>query len=109
MQIDGQAAIVTGGASGLGRAAVDVLLARGARVAILDANADAARAAADASGAVAATADVRDPDALGQALARIKQEIGAPRICVNCAGIGPAKRILGRNGPMPLADFARAI
>lgn len=109
MQIDGQAAIVTGGASGLGRATVDALLARGARVAILDANADAARAAAEASGAIAATADVRDPDALAQALLRIKQKIGAPRICVNCAGIGPAKRILGRNGPMPLADFVRAI
>ena len=49
MQLDGQAALVTGGASGLGRATVDVLLARGARIAILDANGDAARAAAEAS------------------------------------------------------------
>src|SRR5262245_21970378 len=109
MQIAGQAAIVTGGASGLGRATVDALVARGARVAILDANGDAAHAAAAACGAIAVAADVRQPDAVAAALEMIKQQLGAPRICVNCAGVGPAKRIVGRQGPMPLEDFSRVI
>jgi NAD(P)-dependent dehydrogenase (short-subunit alcohol dehydrogenase family) len=109
MQIQGQAAIVTGGASGLGRATVDALIEGGARVAILDADAEAARAAADASGAIATAADVRDTKSLTQALDAIRQQIGTPRICVNCAGIGPAKRIVGRQGSMPLEDFSRVI
>jgi len=109
MQIEGQAAVVTGGASGLGRATVDALIERGARVAILDANADAAQAAAHACGAVAIAADVRSSETLMQALQAVKTTIGTPRICVQCAGIGPAKRIVGRQGPMPLEDFSRVI
>jgi NAD(P)-dependent dehydrogenase (short-subunit alcohol dehydrogenase family) len=90
MQIEGQAAIVTGGASGLGRATAAALVARGARVAILDANAEAAREAADALGATAATCDVRSADSVMAALRSVRERVGTPRICVNCAGIGPA-------------------
>jgi NAD(P)-dependent dehydrogenase (short-subunit alcohol dehydrogenase family) len=109
MQIAGQTAIVTGGASGLGRATATALASRGARVAILDANVEAAQAAADALGAIAVTCDVRSPDSVIDAIRAVKKCIGTPRICVNCAGIGPAKRILGRQGAMPLDDFARVI
>jgi NAD(P)-dependent dehydrogenase (short-subunit alcohol dehydrogenase family) len=109
MQIEGQAAIVTGGASGLGRATAAALASRGARVAILDVHAEAAREAADALGATAVTCDVGSADAVMAALRVVKERVGTPRICVGCAGIGPAKRILGRNGPQPLEDFARVI
>jgi NAD(P)-dependent dehydrogenase (short-subunit alcohol dehydrogenase family) len=109
MQIAGQTAIVTGGASGLGRATATALASRGARVSILDANVEAAQAAADALGAIAVTCDVRSPDSVIDAIRVVKKCIGTPRICVNCAGIGPAKRILGRQGAMPLDDFARVI
>jgi NAD(P)-dependent dehydrogenase (short-subunit alcohol dehydrogenase family) len=109
MQIAGQTAIVTGGASGLGRATATALASRGARVAILDANVEAAQAAADALSAIAVTCDVRSPDSVIDAIRAVKKRIGTPRICVNCAGIGPAKRILGRQGAMPLDDFARVI
>lgn len=109
MDIAGQSALVTGGASGLGRATVEALIARGARVAILDANAEAAQSAALACGAVAVAADVRNSEALVQALRTVNDKIGTPRICVQCAGIGPAKRIIGRQGPMPLEDFARVV
>jgi NAD(P)-dependent dehydrogenase (short-subunit alcohol dehydrogenase family) len=109
MQIEGQTAIVTGCASGLGHATAAALVVRGARVGILDANAEVARAAADALGAVAVACDVRNADSVIDALRAVKERVGAPRICINCAGIGPAKRILGRQGTMPLDDFARVI
>jgi NAD(P)-dependent dehydrogenase (short-subunit alcohol dehydrogenase family) len=109
MLIEGQAAIVTGGASGLGHATAAALGARGARVAILDANAEAAKAAAAALGVTALTCDVRSADSVAAALATAKDRIGPPRICINCAGVGPARRILGREGPMPLEDFVRVV
>ena len=109
MQIEGQTAIVTGGASGLGHAAAAALAARGARVAILDANADSAKAAADVLNALAVACDVRSADAVTDAIRRVKQRVGTPRICINCAGVGPAKRILDREGPMSLENFARVI
>jgi NAD(P)-dependent dehydrogenase (short-subunit alcohol dehydrogenase family) len=109
MQIEGQTAIVTGGASGLGHAAAAALAARGARVAILDANADSAKAAADLLNALAVACDVRSADAVTDAIRRVKQRVGTPRICINCAGVGPAKRILDREGPMSLENFARVI
>jgi NAD(P)-dependent dehydrogenase (short-subunit alcohol dehydrogenase family) len=109
MLIDGHTAIVTGGASGLGRAAAEALAARGARVAILDANADAARDAADVLGATAVVCDVRNTDSVAAALRSVKERAGTPRICINCAGIGPAKRIIGRDGPLALEDFARVV
>jgi NAD(P)-dependent dehydrogenase (short-subunit alcohol dehydrogenase family) len=109
VQIERQCAIVTGGASGLGRATAAALVARGAGVAILDANAAAAAAAAETLGAAAVTCDVRSADSVAAALRAVKERVGAPRICVNCAGIGPAKRILGREGAIPLQDFSHVV
>jgi len=109
MDIKGHAAIVTGGASGLGAATANELARLGARVACLDVNLDSARAVADKVGGVAIRCDVTSSDDATKALAQARERHGAARILVNCAGVGPAKRIVGRDGPMPLADFARVI
>jgi NAD(P)-dependent dehydrogenase (short-subunit alcohol dehydrogenase family) len=109
MNPQGQAAIVTGGGSGLGAATATKLVARGAKVAILDVNRDAAKAVAARIGGLAIACDVTDDNATAAAIDEARAAHGAARILVNCAGVGPAKRIVGRDGPMPLADFERVI
>lgn len=109
MRIDGAAALVTGGASGLGAAAARRLAGQGARVAVLDLNAGGAEAVGRELGGVGLGCDVASPEAVAAALDQAAEAVGAPRIVVNCAGIGPAARIVGRNGPMPLAEFSRVI
>ena len=109
MDISGHAAIVTGGASGLGAATAAELARAGAEVACLDVNLDAARAVADKIGGIAVHCDVTDAGQAASALAQARSKHGAARILINCAGVGPAKRIVGRDGPMPLADFERVI
>jgi NAD(P)-dependent dehydrogenase (short-subunit alcohol dehydrogenase family) len=110
MLIEGQAAVVTGGASGLGRATAAALAVNGARVALLDVNLAAAEAAAQEIGGVALVCDVTDATATERAIAAAAERHGPARILVNCAGIGPAARIIGRDGgPMPLDQFRRVI
>ena len=109
MDIKGHAAIVTGGGSGLGAATAAELAGAGAKVACLDVNVDGARAVAGKIGALAVRCDVTDAELAAAALAEARGKHGAARILINCAGIGPAKRIVGRDGPMPLADFERVI
>jgi len=109
MDISGQAAIVTGGASGLGAATARVLAEAGAKVAIFDLNRKAAAEVAIDINGIAIACDVTDSAATEKAFAKAAADHGVARILVNCAGIGPAKRIVGRDGPMPLADFARVI
>ncbi|MCK9917503.1 SDR family NAD(P)-dependent oxidoreductase [Microbacteriaceae bacterium K1510] len=109
MKIEGQVAVVTGGASGLGFATAEALAHRGAKVAILDINPDALRTAAETLSALGVVCDVRKPESAAEALATVTGKLGLPGICINCAGVGPAKRILGKEGPMPLEDFARVI
>ena len=109
MDINGHAAVVTGGASGLGAASAEMLARAGAKVACLDINLDGARAVADKIGGIAVRCDVTSSDDAVAALAQARERHGAARILINCAGVGPAKRIVGRDGPMPLADFERVI
>ena len=109
MDMKGHAAVVTGGASGLGAATAHELARAGAKVTCLDIDIDRARAVADEIGAHAVECDVTSADEAAAALAQARGKHGAARLLVNCAGIGPAKRIVGRDGPMPLADFARVI
>jgi NAD(P)-dependent dehydrogenase (short-subunit alcohol dehydrogenase family) len=109
MDIKGHSAIVTGGASGLGAASAEMLAAAGAKVACLDVNLDGARALADKIGGIAVRCDVTSADGAAAALAEARGKIGVPRVLVHCAGVGPAKRIVGRDGPMPLEDYARVI
>ena len=109
MQIDGQAAIVTGGASGLGLATAEMLAAAGARVALLDLDADKVAEVAGRLGGVGLACDVADGAAAERAVAAARDAQGPARILVNCAGIAPPARIVGRGGPMPLPEFARVI
>jgi NAD(P)-dependent dehydrogenase (short-subunit alcohol dehydrogenase family) len=109
MDITGHAAIVTGAASGLGAATASDLARAGAQVACLDINLDGARAVAAKIGGEAVQCDVTDPGQAATALAQARSRHGPARILINCAGVGPAKRIVGRDGPMPLDEFARVI
>jgi NAD(P)-dependent dehydrogenase (short-subunit alcohol dehydrogenase family) len=109
MNINGHAAIVTGGASGLGAATATALAGAGAKVICMDVNLDAAHAVAQKIGGHALRCDVTDAEQSAAALAQARDRQGIARVLVNCAGVGPAKRIVGRDGPMPLADFERVI
>ena len=109
MDVAGQAAIVSGGASGLGRATAEALAAVGVKVTILDINEASATAAARAIGGFAIGCDVTDAAAVETAVAAACQRQGPARIAVNCAGIGTAGRIVGRDGPLPLDAFRRVI
>lgn len=109
MQLKGQAAIVTGGASGLGAATARRLAREGAKVAVCDINAKLAETVAAEIGGVAVTCDVADTASAEAAIGAAAKAHGAARVLVNCAGIGIAKRVIGREGPMPLAEFDRVI
>lgn len=109
MQVKGHAAIVTGGGSGLGAATARALAAAGAKVAVLDVNMDGANRVAKDIGGVAIKCDVGDAASAEAAVAEARAKHGVARILVNCAGIATAGRIVGKEGPMPLGDFARVI
>ena len=109
MNVNGHAALVTGAGSGLGAATARALAASGAKVALLDVNLDAAHKLAGEIGGVAFACDVADAASAETAVAAAREKHGAARVLINCAGIGPAARIVGRDGPMKLADFARVI
>jgi NAD(P)-dependent dehydrogenase (short-subunit alcohol dehydrogenase family) len=110
MKVEGQAALVSGGASGLGRATAQALAVAGAKVAILDVNQAAAQEAAAEIGAAAFACDVADAASLERAVTAAREQHGAARIVVACAGIAPAVRIVGReSAAMPLDQFRRVI
>jgi NAD(P)-dependent dehydrogenase (short-subunit alcohol dehydrogenase family) len=109
MKLDGVAAIVTGGGSGLGLATAEALAARRAKVAVFDLNPAAAEAAARAVGGLALPGDVADEASTGAAIAKAAAAHGPARVLINCAGIGTPKRVVGREGPQPLADFEKVI
>ena len=109
MQLKDQAAIVTGGASGLGAATARRLAGHGAKVAVCDINGELAKTVAAEISGVAVVCDVADSASAEAAIAAAAKAHGPARILVNCAGIGVARRVIGRDGPMPLADFDRVI
>lgn len=117
MKIEGQAALVTGGASGLGEATARELARLGAKVAVLDLNAALAEKVAGELGqefgdgcAVACPCDITDTDSVNAALDKAAAAHGPARILMNVAGIGSAKRIVGKDGnPAPLEDFVRVV
>ncbi|MFO1071582.1 MAG: SDR family NAD(P)-dependent oxidoreductase [Geminicoccaceae bacterium] len=108
MEIRDQVAIVTGAASGLGRATAAALRAAGAEVAMLDRDAVAVAAAAAELGGRPFALDVADAAAAEALLPEIAA-LGPVRALVSCAGVAPAGRIVGRDGPMPLAAFEQAV
>jgi NAD(P)-dependent dehydrogenase (short-subunit alcohol dehydrogenase family) len=109
MDIKGHAAIVTGGGSGLGAATATELAKAGAKVALLDVNMDAANAHAETIGGIAVKCDVSDAASAEAAVKEANSKNGIARILINCAGVGTPKRIVGRDGPMPLGDYEKVI
>lgn len=109
MRIEGSSALVTGAGSGLGEATARMLASRGAIVHVMDLNAAAAARVADEIGGVAITGDVASEADAERAVKTAGEAGDGLRILVNCAGIGPAARVIGREGPMPLSDFERVI
>ncbi|MDO6440969.1 MULTISPECIES: SDR family NAD(P)-dependent oxidoreductase [unclassified Marinobacter] len=102
-------AIVTGGASGLGEGAARALAAAGCKVAILDLQKEQGEKVAADIGGIFVHCDVSSPDSAEAALAAAREAHGPCGIAVNCAGIGPAAKILGRDGVMPLEKFSKVI
>ena len=117
MNIQGQAALVTGGGSGLGEATARELAGLGAKVAVLDvnlANADKVAAEINAAhgdgSAVACQCDITNTESLQAAMAKATAAHGPARILMSIAGIGSARRVVSRDGsPAPLEDFVRVV
>jgi NAD(P)-dependent dehydrogenase (short-subunit alcohol dehydrogenase family) len=110
MQFDTTRAIITGGASGLGQAVAECIVAAGGQVALLDVNAEAGQALATTlgTGAKFVATDVTSETAVDAAVAEALQAMGGLDVAVNCAGVGWPKRLVGRDGPMP-GDFFRKV
>lgn len=110
MNIQGHAALVTGGGSGLGEATARELARLGARVAVLDLNLENAQRVAADIGGVAVQCNVSDEASMQAAIEQAAAAHGPARILMQIAGIGSAKRVVGKDGnAAPLADFARVI
>ncbi|MEQ8604967.1 MAG: SDR family NAD(P)-dependent oxidoreductase [Marivibrio sp.] len=109
MDVNGLPAIVTGAASGLGEGTARALAAAGAKVTLLDLKEDALKAVAEEIDGLAVACDVTDAASLEAAVAQARDAHGPCAIAVSCAGIAPAAKIVGRDGPMDLADFSKVI
>jgi NAD(P)-dependent dehydrogenase (short-subunit alcohol dehydrogenase family) len=111
MRIDGNVFLVSGGASGLGSATVRMLVENGAKVIIADVNQAAGQEMAQAFGDKVryVPTDVTDELAVQATIAMAHSALGALRGVVNCAGIGPPERVVGKNGPHSLVTFAKVI
>lgn len=106
MIVDGQTAVVTGGASGLGAATARHLASLGAHVVLFDLNADAAQRMASEIGGTGVSVDVSDATSVADAFKTLHSP---PRIVVSCAGIAPAARVVGREGKLSLDTFEAVI
>lgn len=101
MKVGDQVAVITGGASGMGQASAQVLKQQGAYVVVWDKNIE------DTEQSIAC--DVGSEEDVESALKKTIERVGVPRICINCAGIAPAKRMVGKEGAMPLQEFKHVI
>lgn len=102
MELNKQIAVITGGASGMGQACATKFSESGVEVVVWDKQIENTKF-------TAFFCDVTDNLSIEKALQETIEQVGIPRICVNCAGIAPAKRMVGKNGPMPLSDFKKVI
>lgn len=104
MNFDNQIALIVGGASGMGKACASYLKKQGMSVVVWDKQEDTQTEAN-----LFLSCDVTSEAAVEEALKQTIAQIGTPRVCINCAGIAPAKRIVGKEGPMPLSAFRQVI
>ena len=109
MQIENKVFIVTGGASGLGAASAELLVSAGAKVMLVDMNAEAVAAQAQRLGAYSVVADISNEAAAEAAVQATLKAFGSLNGLVNCAGIVRGEKILGKNGPHALSSFAQVI
>ena len=109
MDVQGLAAVVTGGGSGMGAETARHLAKAGAKVAVLDINKANAEAVAKEIGGTAVECDVSSATSAAAAFATAKEANGPVRILMNCAGIAPAARVVGRDGPHDLDFFAKVL
>ncbi len=109
MDLNNVTALVSGAGSGMGAVTARMLAERGARVAVLDLDSDRARQTAESIGGLAVSADVSNGPSVEAALQQVVDELGAPRVAVSCAGIAPASRIVGRDGPHELDLYQQVI
>lgn len=111
MDINNKVAIVTGGASGLGFATVAQLLQKGAKVVIFDVNEELAKQVTQEFGDNVAyeIVNVTDESSVHKAIQQTVERLGAIHICVNCAGIAPPQKTVGKSGAMPLENFKKVI
>lgn len=109
MKIPGTTVIVSGGGSGLGEQTAREFASKGARVAVLDLNQEAATRVASEFSGLAVQCDVRSEDSVSNALDQVAAKYGPGQIVINCAGIGTARRIVGRDQVHPLENFTRVI
>src|SRR5260221_9232100 len=111
MQIQNHVFLVTGGGSGLGAASATMLAANGAKVVIADVNEAAGKDLAGALGGAVrfVKTDVTDEASTQAAVELCVAQFGAIHGLVNCAGVAPGERVVGRNGPHALASFERAV
>lgn len=104
MNYKDQIALITGGSSGMGKACVHYLKQCGMRVVVWDKQVDS-QSEAD----LFINCDVTSDESVESAMQQTIERLGSPRVCVNCAGIAPASRIVGKKGVMPLAAFKQVI
>jgi len=109
MQIENKVFLVTGGASGLGAATAEMLVAAGAKVMLVDMNAEAVAAQAQRLGAQSVVADISNEAAAQAAVQATVKAFGGLNGLVNCAGIVRGEKILGKNGPHALESFSQVI
>lgn len=109
MDLNNVTALVSGAGSGMGAVTARMLAERGARVAVLDLDSDRAHQTAESIGGLAVSADVSNGPSVEAALQQVVDELGAPRVAVSCAGIAPASRIVGRDGPHELDLYQQVI
>ncbi|MBX3709171.1 MAG: SDR family NAD(P)-dependent oxidoreductase [Gammaproteobacteria bacterium] len=109
MEIKNCAAIITGGASGMGAATARMLSQHGVKIALFDLNKEAASKIASEINGIAISCDVTQPDSVQAAITIAQQQHGPARIWINCAGIVHGRRMVNQQGAMPLDEFRKVI
>ena len=109
MELQGRAAVITGGGSGIGAECARTVAAKGTKVAVMDVNMDGARAVAAECGGIAVECDVTSSDSAEAAVAAAREANGIAQLLINCAGIATPGRIVSRNGPLPLEAYEAVI